>query len=270
MKKTLLGALALVLLFFSVPRPALSCCGVNPYIDSMNIALNCFNVPGAVTGTIKGVEEWYDAYSTGPVTVQVEILSPSGVVTNLNAVLSNLQEFPSGSNINSYATWDYNAGPYTPEEVGTYTCVVKVWWTSAFGWVMSNSSSQNFEVSYCTTPGNVIGAGWLMTSTIKNTFGFSAQSLDGETVMGSVEFQAHQSLNLKSTAINTLYVDGNLAVITGECRINGEDGFTFVLMVEDNGAPGKDADKFTISWDPSVNGFSSVGGTIDQGNIKIN
>ncbi len=268
MKKVFIGALALALFVCMAPRPSHSvCCGVNPYFDLVNVALDCYRVPGTLSGVVRGVEEWYDAYST-TASVEVEIMSPSSVVTNQVATLSNLQEFPSGTNIGSYATWDFSVN-YTPEEVGTYTYVLKASWTSAFNWTMLRTQSGTFDVDYCLTPGKVTGGGWIQTGEVKNTFGFNAQSNDGEIVKGNVEFQAHGFLNLKSTDISTLYVNGNFAVISGDCTINGEEGYTFVLIVEDNGEPGKGVDKFTLSWDPDVNGFTSVGDTIDQGNIQI-
>jgi hypothetical protein len=268
LKKVFIGVLAFALFVSMAPRLSPSvCCGVNPYFDLVNVALDCYFIPGTISGVVRGVEEWYDAYST-TASVEVEIQSPSGVVTNQVAILSNLQEFPSGTNIGSYATWDFSVS-YTPEEAGTYTYVLKAAWTSALSWTMYRTQVGTFEVDYCLTPGKVTGGGWIQTGEVKNTFGFNAQSTDGETVKGNVEFQAHEFLNLKSTAINTLYVNGNWAVITGDCLINGEEGYTFVLIVEDNGEPGKGADKFTLSWNPGINGFISVGDTIDQGSIQI-
>jgi len=126
-----------------------ACCGVNPYITDDPIEPGCPGDEVAISGVIKGLEEWYDAYSTGPVEMTIEVSSPSGDVTSPQVTLSNLQEYkPPGQNIGRYATWDFSA-TYTPPEAGTYVYTKTVSWESALGWVMTQTASGTFEVEDC-------------------------------------------------------------------------------------------------------------------------
>lgn len=267
MKKIFMTVLVVVFVVGMMPRSAHdACCGVYPTVEAVNVALECYQVPGAITGSIKGVSSWGTSYYSTSATVQLEIYSPSSVLTVVDATLSNLQEFKDTEPW--YATYDF-AASYTPTEVGTFTYLVRVGWTSSAGITMFVTSSGSFDVVYCLTPGKVTGGGWIQYGEMKNTFGFNAQSKDGETIKGDVEFQMHQLINLKSTSIGTLYVSGNMAVIVGDCMINGEEGYSFVLIVEDNGEPGDGVDKFTLSWSPTYEGFGAAAGTLSGGNIQI-
>lgn len=266
MRRILIGSCVFALL--SIAPAAHACCGVNPYITDNPIEMVCVGQDVVISGTITGMEEWYDAYSTGPVEMTIEVSSPSGIVTTLVPTLSNLQEYtPPGQNIGRYATWDFSA-TYTATEAGTYTYVKTVSWTSAFGWVMTNSASGTFDAIQC--EGKVTGGGWFLMpgATERNTFGFVAQYVAGSlTPQGNLEFQVHGgAINVKSVSVTGLYVTGATATFRGDCTVNGEPGYQFIVEIADNGEPGKGKDTFAIT----VPGLLAIPPTLlDGGNIQV-
>jgi len=267
-----LGVWAIAIL--AMAPGAQACCGVNPYITDDPTETACVGQDVVISGTITGVEEWYDAYSTGPVEMTIEVSSPGGTVTTLVPTLTNLQEYkPPGQNIGRYATYDFSA-TYTATEAGAYTYVKTVSWTSALGWVMTQTASGTFEAIQC--EGKVTGGGWFLMpgventndKAMRNTFGFVAQYVrDSLTPQGNLEFQVHGgAINVKSTAITGLFVAGNAATFRGTCLVNGEAGFSFVVTVVDNAEPGKDSDTFAIT----VPGLLAIPPTVlDGGNIQV-
>lgn len=261
-----IGTCAIAIL---VMAPAvLACCGVYPTITDNPIGTACVGQNVSISGVVTGTESWNNAYSTGPVKVSVEVSSPSGEVTKIEATLSNLREF---TNANPrYATWDFEA-MYRATEAGTYTYVKTVEWTSAFGWTESNTASGTFNVVQC--EGKVTGGGWFLRPggtkpQDRNTFGFVAQYVRGsQTPQGNLEFQVHGgAINVKSTSITGLYVSGSSATFKGMCTVNGASEFPFVVEVVDNAEPGKDADTLAIT----VTGILAIPPTtLDGGNIQV-
>lgn len=262
MKKVLIGLLAIVFLLSMAPRPAITCCGMYPNITIDPFEFPCAFLEGTIQGTVWSEEIWAGYYST-TASVRVDILAPGGTLTQIIPPLTDLVEEPGPP---KKATWSWSVD-YTPEESGTYTVTVYAWWTTSYG-TMGNSNGTTFDVVYCTTPGKVTGGGWIETPDgVRNTFGFNAQYSEKKGFSGNVEFQSHKFDNLHSTAITGLYIyDNNTkAIIIGECTINGEDGYTFVLKVEDNGEPGLGNDSIKISY-----GLKTIGPRVlDGGNIQI-
>src|SRR2546427_446752 len=59
-------------------------------------------------------------------------------------------------------------------------------------------------------------------------------------------------------------------VITGTARINGVDGFTYMVQVSDIAEPGRGVDKFSIELSTGyVAGFTYGDGPIAGGNIQL-
>lgn len=253
--------------FFAAPT-AYACCGISVTITDDPVETACVGQEVVISGVITGVEVWPSAYSTGPATLTVEVSSPSGEVTILEAVLSNLQEFRGASP--PYATWDF-AVTYVPTEAGTYTYVKITTWISASGWTAFSSASGIFDVVQC--EGKVTGGGWFLRPggtkpQDRNTFGFVAQyQQDSVTPTGNLEFQVHGgAINVKSTTITGLYVTGNTATFRGLCSVNGAPGFEFTVTVVDNGEPGKGVDTFAITV-PGVLAIPPT--TLNGGNIQV-
>ena len=62
----------------------------------------------------------------------------------------------------------------------------------------------------------------------------------------------------------------NERVITGNAQINGADGFTYTIEVNDNREPGRGVDEFSISLSNSyAAGFEYGDGPIAGGNIQL-
>lgn len=262
MRKILMGLLAVAFFVSMVPRPAVTCCGMYPNITIDPFEFPCVLLESTIQGTVWAQEDWADSYTTLAF-VRVDILSPGGTLTQIVPPLTDLVEEPGPP---KKATYNWSVD-YTPTEAGTYNVTVNASWTTSFGTMWSLVPAQ-FDVNYCTTPGKVTGGGWIETPDgVRNTFGFNAQYSEKKGFSGNVEFQSHMFDNLHSTAITGLYIyDNNTkAIITGECTINGEDGYTFVLRVEDNGEPGMGNDSIEISY-----GLKTIGPRVlDGGNIQI-
>jgi len=72
--------------------------------------------------------------------------------------------------------------------------------------------------------------------------------------------------HLDCTVTSVLITPPNKAKLSGPCSSENAGGaMSFMADVEDNGNPGKGADKFTISYGVVVN----EGGTLISGNIEI-
>jgi photosystem II stability/assembly factor-like uncharacterized protein len=99
---------------------------------------------------------------------------------------------------------------------------------------------------------------------------------------GNNGFKGH--LNYKDTANNidlrsasiafvSVLIDGKHATIKGTAIVNGSSGYTFDVHVEDNGEPGRGADRFRIelsgptSYDS--NAYAANGGLLTGGNIQV-
>jgi hypothetical protein len=95
-------------------------------------------------------------------------------------------------------------------------------------------------------------------------------------------FKGH--LNYKDTANNidlrsasiafvSILIDDKHATIKGTATVNGASSYTFDVHVEDNGEPGKSADRFRIelsgptSYDS--NAYAANGGLLTGGNIQV-
>ena len=106
----------------------------------------------------------------------------------------------------------------------------------------------------------------------KANFGFNTQYKDGETEpFGSLQFTDHATgMKVHSESINTLTVSETNATFTGTAKVDGTSGYTFTVYVEDNGEPGKGADKFAITIRDSGGDITySADDTLEGGNIKI-
>jgi len=60
---------------------------------------------------------------------------------------------------------------------------------------------------------------------------------------------------------------GTNATFAGTATLNGKEGFTFKVYVEDNGEPGSN-DKFSITIKEIPGGYTKSG-TLTKGNVQI-
>ncbi len=117
---------------------------------------------------------------------------------------------------------------------------------------------------------NVSGRGWLTDDSEKVSFGFSAKyAKDSEVPLGQLQLvdrSGESDLNIRTEGFNWLVVSSdNLAFLQGQASVNGVSGYSFELLVSDNGTPGKGKDFFELS----IYGLTIVSGFIDGGNIAV-
>jgi hypothetical protein len=112
------------------------------------------------------------------------------------------------------------------------------------------------------TPGKVIGGGWVGTD--KKSFGFTAQYTAGMAgPKGELTYQDRLGgVMLGSSAITSVIISGTHATIRGTGIVNGTS-IEFRVEVDDLGEPGVN-DTFQITW----SGYTA-GGTLNGGNIRI-
>ena len=112
----------------------------------------------------------------------------------------------------------------------------------------------------------VTAGGWITgtPSGIRANFGLNAR--DPAAPSGQVNYVDHGiGMHVKSTSITTYtIVNATTRQITGTCTIDGVAGFTFTVVVVDNGQPGR-ADTFSITLSNSY----TASGTLQGGNVRV-
>ncbi len=117
---------------------------------------------------------------------------------------------------------------------------------------------------------NISGRGWLTEDSEKVNFGFNAKYTKNSDVprgqLRLVDRSGESDLNIYTEGFNWLVVTSdNLALLQGSASLNGESGYSFELLVSDNGTPGKGKDFFELS----IFGVPVASGLIDNGNIVV-
>jgi hypothetical protein len=118
-------------------------------------------------------------------------------------------------------------------------------------------------------PGNdfMTGGGWITEtpSGAKGNFGVAGGIKNGG-LWGHLTFIDHgDKLKVKGTGVtNYEVVDETTRRIDGTARVNGEDGFSYTVVIADNGEPGRD-DTFSLNLS---NGYDAAG-DLDGGNIQL-
>jgi hypothetical protein len=95
----------------------------------------------------------------------------------------------------------------------------------------------------------------------KGTFGFNAKQ---ETQSGHLNYRNHVTGAHLDCTVTTVMITSNATATFSGSTCSGS-ATSFMARVEDNAEPGKNADKFFISYGTVVN----EGGTLISGNIKI-
>jgi hypothetical protein len=112
--------------------------------------------------------------------------------------------------------------------------------------------------------GKITGGGQISRDT---NFGFNVQS-DGASIKGVLEYiDKGSKINLHSVQMTSLTInaDKTKGTLSGTATVNGVEGFTFIVEVEDNSEPGRN-DKFKITI-PEL-GYTKDGSLL-RGNIQI-
>jgi hypothetical protein len=116
-------------------------------------------------------------------------------------------------------------------------------------------------------PDTVTAGGWITgtPSGIRANFGLNAR--DPGAPSGQVNYVDHGlQMHVKSTSITSYtIVNATTRQIQGTCTIDGVAGFTFTVVVVDNGEPGVGSDTFSITLSNSY----SASGTLGGGNVRI-
>jgi CSLREA domain-containing protein len=83
-------------------------------------------------------------------------------------------------------------------------------------------------------------------------------------------------ITLLSTAVTSFSIssDGIVGIISGRARVNGRDGYSFTVILEDHGEPGAGVDKFRILIaGPGLQydslDYAVAAGILERGNIQI-
>jgi hypothetical protein len=115
--------------------------------------------------------------------------------------------------------------------------------------------------------GKVTGGGQIDVPGGVGNFGFNAEleNASGQA-SGHLNYLNHVSrVHLNCTVTNFTVLTPTMARFNGTCSSESYTG-TFMAEVEDNGEPGKNVDKFTITYGATTDG---AGTTIRSGNIQI-
>lgn len=110
----------------------------------------------------------------------------------------------------------------------------------------------------------VTGGGWIKGTFGKNkaTFGVSG-GIKNDKFWGQLSYNDHKGLKVKSTSVTGYRViDAVTREITGVAKVNGKRGFTYTVIVVDNG---RRNDSFSLEVS---NGYSASG-DLKGGNITI-
>ncbi len=118
----------------------------------------------------------------------------------------------------------------------------------------------------CTGKDFVTGGGWITgPNGAKANFGVAGGIRNG-SFWGHLEYIDHgDGTKVHGTGVTAYKILGsNTREIDGTAEVNGTSGFTYQVIVTDNGEPGRN-DTFSITLS---NGYAA-GGTLQGGNIKL-
>lgn len=154
--------------------------------------------------------------------------------------------------INPDNTVTYTPDPTIFDDTDTFT------YTIDDGHGLTATATVTVDVaSLPSTPGKVTGG---QANLDDNTnAGFNIQSSDGTTFKGELQFDDKlEHVKLHSESMTALAIDpsGTVATFKGTAEVNGESGYTFKVIVEDDGEPGTN-DSFLIVIKDSTNTTST-------------
>jgi hypothetical protein len=161
------------------------------------------------------------------------------------------------------------SAPGTPESVWPHY----TFGPNEYGWVIRddpNGAGNTITIyAICATAqgdvgvGAATGGGQVSVAGGRASFGFNAKNRDGEA-SGHLNYKNHVTgAHLNCTVETFIELTPTRARFVGPCN-QQSSASDFEVEVEDNDEPGKNSDKFTITY----NGITE-GGTLTAGNIQI-
>jgi CubicO group peptidase (beta-lactamase class C family) len=113
----------------------------------------------------------------------------------------------------------------------------------------------------------VTGGGWIRGTPTgaRGNFGIKG-GFDARGFFGHLNYVDHEDgMHVRATSVTAYFaLDDTTRQIEGTAKIDGEEGFTFLVVVSDTGEPGR-ADTFELELS---NGYSASG-TLRGGNVQL-
>ncbi len=110
---------------------------------------------------------------------------------------------------------------------------------------------------------------YFLISSTRATTAFNVGSPGSGSTFGFSFRSATQAVQLASTTITQIQVNGASATFTGEAKVNGQTGYNFTVTASDGGAAGSGLDSIAIQVTGPNNFSFSVTGAIAGGNIIV-
>ncbi|MGH9893847.1 MAG: choice-of-anchor P family protein [bacterium] len=112
----------------------------------------------------------------------------------------------------------------------------------------------------------VTGGGWIGVGNSRANFGFNAGFKGGSMDVHFNYIDHNTGMHMKATSITEYVATGPTSRrLKGNAEIDGKSGHTYTIEVADNGEPGRNADRISIS----LSNKYSAGGTLAGGNIQL-
>jgi subtilisin family serine protease len=175
-----------------------------------------------------------------------------------------------GSSISQVATFSLAGAVLTASASFTNVPVNVYEVTFTIGGVNYTGSTSSVVAVFDPSLGNVTGGGWIVRDGIRANFGFNVKYQKNGNAQGQVLYVEHRPtgpVKVKSSALGTLSIAGNTAIILGKAVVDGVGNYQFRLTAVDNGEPGSsDALGLQITGDATLS-FAPV--TLSGGNIQV-
>lgn len=234
----------------------------NPDGSSASVA-----VPQAfinVQGPPVAVDDFASTFEDTPVTIDV-LANDSDPNGDTLTVISTTLPLHGTVVINPDNTVTYSPDPTIFDDTDTFT------YTIDDGHGLTDTATVTVDVaSLPSTPGKVTaGQANLDDDT---SAGFNVQSDDGTSFKGQLQFSDKlEDIKLHSESMTALAIDpsGIVATFKGTAKVNGESGYTFKVIVEDNSEPGTTDSFLIVIKDSTDTTIYLKGATLSGGNIQI-
>ena len=133
----------------------------------------------------------------------------------------------------------------------------------------AHSVTANFQQPIATT-GFVTGSGSVMDNGVAADFAFSVKYQKDGSLQGGLTYIEHRAtgdVTVSTTALTSMSIAGNSAVILGQATVNGAGSYSLQATVTDNGEPGVNHDLFGLKLTGAAISFEPA--AITAGNIKM-
>ncbi len=223
---------------------------------------NAQNSPPIATDDFYGVDQLAALNEAGPGVLANDSDPDAG--NTLTAFLVTGPSHARSFQLNSNGSFTYvPVDDYNGPDTFTYL--------ASDGTHASQTGTVNITVRQpCSTGGFITGGGKYFQDGRKSTFGFVAK-VQGTGTQGNLEFQDHDmGLDVKAGTLDSVYAPNQMdGYFSGNCRVNGVDGYTFFVQVHDRGQPGSNDDFSVWIYDLFGTQVYTSGGLLSGGNIRI-